>query len=370
MHISSQNKSNLNYEIDLIALVKTLWKKKMILFRFVIVFGFLGLLIAVYSTKVFLVSSVMIPSGNEMSSKIGSLGGLGGLAAMAGININSVSGNDLSPIVYPQIVASLPFQLELLKTPLNFIDYKEPITFYDYCINKNKNNENLFLKYTLGLPGLILKAIKGNEPEKPIIQNDKEPLSITMKQYQALLILNGLISLEVNVKDGLLTLYAKMPEARAAAQLGQRTQELLQRYITEFKINKAKNNLDFIQQRYDETKQKFEAAQQSLASFRDRNKNVSVATVKTEEETINSQYNLIYSIFSELGKQLEQAKIQVKQDTPVFIIIEPISVPIKRFKPNRPLILIIWLLMGGIIGTAFVFYKEYSSSFINKLKEN
>jgi len=68
---------------------------------------------------------------------------------------------------------------------------------------------------------------------------------------------------------------------------------------------------------------------------------------------------LIYSVYSELAKQLEQAKIQVKQDTPVFTIIEPISVPIKKSKPNRPMILLIWLFLGGVLGTGVVFGKEF-----------
>ena len=160
-----------------------------------------------------------------------------------------------------------------------------------------------------------------------------------------------------------------MPEALASAQLGQRAQELLQQYITEFKIKKAKANLDFIQQRYDETTRKFEAAQEKLATFRDRNRNVSLAIAKTEEERLNSQYNLIYSIYSELAKQLEQAKIQVKQDTPVFTIIEPISVPTKRSKPNRPMILFIWLFLGGVIGTGIVFGKDFIEPLKKKWKE-
>jgi uncharacterized protein involved in exopolysaccharide biosynthesis len=86
---------------------------------------------------------------------------------------------------------------------------------------------------------------------------------------------------------------------------------------------------------------------------------MSLATARTEEERLSSQYNLIYSIYSELAKQLEQAKIQVKQDTPVFTIIEPISVPTKRSKPNRFLILFIWTFLGGLLGIGIVFGKGY-----------
>jgi len=359
-------------EIDLIALAKTFWSGRHFVTKSILICGVLGFLIAITSPKEFVATTIMVPSGSTGGSN---LGGLGGLAAMAGININTSSGSDLSPTVYPQIVSSLPFQLELMKTPLNFSELVEPVTFFDYYSRIQK--PNLLLKYTIGLPGVIfnlpgniIKAIKGEESEKILSTDKNEPLELSDKQRDVRLILMDLILLETNTKEGVLTLSTKMPEARAAAQLGQRAQELLQQYITEFKIKKAKANLDFIQQRYDETAQKFESAQQKLASFSDRNKNVSLATAKTEEERLRSQYNLIFGIYSELAKQLEQAKIQVKQDTPVFTIIEPISVPTKRSKPNRPMILFVWLFFGGVIGTGIVFGKGYLNTFKKRWQEN
>lgn len=154
-----------------------------------------------------------------------------------------------------------------------------------------------------------------------------------------------------------------MPEALPAAQLAQHTQKMLQQYITDFKVKKAKANLEFVQQRYDETKKQFEKAQDGLARFRDRNKNVATAMAQTELERLNSNYNLLSSVYTELAKQLEQAKIQVKEDTPVFTIIEPVSVPLEKSKPKRAMILIIWIFLGGIIGTGMVFGREYLQQF-------
>ncbi len=355
-------------EIDIIGLTKTIWKGRKIVFLTTLICGIIGFLIAIYSSKEFVATTIMVPSGNDAASKLSSLNGLGGLAAMAGININSSTGNDLSPVVYPQIVSSLPFLLELMNTPIDFKDLKTATTFSDYYSEVQK--PNLIIKYTLGLPSVILTAIKGKETKKPIINENKKIIELTEKQIKVLYVLEQLITLDVSLKEGYLTLSARMPEARASAQMAQHAQELLQQYITEFKIKKANSNLEFIQQRYDETKQKFESAQQRLATFRDRNRNMSLATAKTEEERLLSQYNLIYSIYSELAKQLEQAKIQVKQDTPVFTIIEPVSVPKKKSKPNRPFILVFWIFLGGVIGIGNVFGKSYIIKLRNQWNDN
>lgn len=360
-HIPTPPADSDSDEIDLLALAKTLWAGRRTVFKSILICGVIGLFVALTSPKEFVATTIMVPSGSGGGSN---LGGLGGLAAMAGINLNAPTGGELSPTVYPKIISSLPYQLELIKTPLKFSELKEPVTFFDYYTGIQK--PNLLLKYTIGLPGLILgipgailSAIRGTKPEKEETNENKIPIELSSKQRGALASLSGMISLNVNSKEGVLVLTSTMPEPLAAAQLGQRAQELLQQYIIDFKIKKAKANLDFIQQRYDETAKKFETLQEKLASFRDRNKSVTLATAKTEEERLTSQYNLIYSIYSELAKQLEQAKIQVKQDTPVFTIIEPVTVPILRSKPNRPMILMIWILFGGFLGTGIVFGKEF-----------
>jgi len=140
----------------------------------------------------------------------------------------------------------------------------------------------------------------------------------------------------------------------------------LQRYITEFKIEKAKVDQDFIQQRYDEAKKNYQLAQSQLASFRDRNKFMSTSVAKTEEERLTGEYTLVTGVYSELAKKLEQAKIQVKEETPVFTIIKPVSVPIEKSTPNRPLILVISAFIGLITGTVLVLGNDFLVQTRNK----
>lgn len=350
---------NQDDEIDFIALAKTFWKGRPILIKSILLFGIIGFIVAISSPKEYIAETVMVPQVGDGQSK---LGGLGGLAAMAGINISTGNtGSELSPTIYPQIVASIPFQLELMNTLLKFKELATPVTLFEYYTKESKPSFiSSVMKYTIGLPGVVLGVIKGKAPVEDLIGSDaKQPLQLSEDQRDVREKLSQLVSLEGNAKEGYLTLSTKMSEAGPAAQLAQRAQELLQQYIIEFKIKKTKANLDFIQQRYDETEKKFEAAQERLAQFRDRNKNVSSAIASTEGERLTSQFNLVYGVYSELAKQIEQAKIQVKLDTPVFTIIEPVSVPTERSKPNRPLILFIWIFLGGVVGTGIIFGRQY-----------
>jgi len=358
-------------EIDpLISLVKTMWNGRKTIIRALIIGAILGIFVALFSAKEYTVSTVMVPQlGGDSQSK---LGGLGGLAALAGINIDMSQGNELPPMVYPQIVSSIPFQLELMNTPLNFEDYPKPITLFDYYTKYSKPSVlGILSKYTVGLPSMIIKAIKG-KPKELVLPGDSanQPILLTKDQYTLKKILDDLVALDLNAKEGYITLTARLPEALAAAQLAQRAQALLQNYITEFKIEKVKANLHFIQGRYNEIKTEFEKAQVSLALVNDRNKNFTSGLPQIEADRVQTRYTIAFSVFQEMAKQLEQAKIQVKKETPVFAVVQPVTVPSERLKPKRAIILFIWIFLGSIVGAGIVLGKKHYGSLKKQWNES
>ena len=172
-------------------------------------------------------------------------------------------------------------------------------------------------------------------------------------------------------KDGIVTLSAVMSEPLAAAQLASMVQIMLQRYITEFKIEKAQAKLKFTDERYAEAKRQFEMKQEELAQFRDANRNFASAIAKTTEERLSNEYTVALGVYSELAKQREQANIQVKEDTPIFTIVEPVTVPSEHSKPQRGLILIAfisWEVSGYRFGTCFTLYcPDFRSPTVTKL---
>ena len=116
-------------EIDLIALSGYLWKKRRF---FIICCGIAtvaGLIIAFSIPKEFTTTVKLAPETTDATSKMSNLGGL---AAMAGIDLGSASGQDaLSPNLYPDIVHSTPFLLELFPEKVTDKEKKYTTTLYD-----------------------------------------------------------------------------------------------------------------------------------------------------------------------------------------------------------------------------------------------
>lgn len=344
-------------EFDLMALTRSLWDGRSFILKVMLLAGTLGIFIALLSPKEYTSSTSMVPQTSQAGGK---LGGLSSLAAMAGFNLDMASGNEaLSPLVYPQILNSGPYQLELMNTPFSFSEVDHPVSLYEYYTEIKKPGVlSLIRKYTIGLPSMIIKAIKG-QGDKKISSLENGPIAFSDKQEEISKMIKERIILTIDSKQGYLTLQASFDEALLSAQVADHARELLQKYITKFKTEKAANQLAFIEERYQEKKKEFEKAQERLARYRDQNRNMSSAVARTEEERLQSEFSITMNVYNELAKQLEQAKIQVKEDTPVFSVLEPALIPNEKTKPKKAIIVFTWLFLGVITGVGIIFGKLY-----------
>ena len=347
-------------ESDLIALIKRLWKKRMFVIYVTLAFMVLGLMIALFSKKEYTATTVFVPQ----TSRQGVSSSMSSLASLAGINLGQVGGGEsLSPAIYPQLLSNVDFIKELMYTPIKFEEWPEKVTLFDYYTNEDYNKPTFFgtvKKYTLGLPGVIIKAIKGSNKEEADSAAADGPLPVfTEKEYACKQVLTNLVSITINDKDGYVELSASMPEPVAAAEVATAAFNLLEKYITEYKIEKAKATLDFVNDRFAEAKADFEEKQKELASFRDANRMLTTATSQIAQERLEREYELANTIYTELARQKTQVELQVKEDTPVLSVVQPVVVPFEKSKPKRAIILIAFTFLGGCLGCASVFGFDF-----------
>lgn len=345
-------------EIDLVELIKRMWENRMLILKITGVCFVLGLLIAVFSSKEYTAGCDFVPQ----TSNSGSSSRMSSLAALAGINMNQMEDvKALSPYVYENILNSSSFRKELMQTKLHYEDADRPVSFYEYNTSEEFNKPGIgkiVMKYTIGLPFVILNAIRGEQPEPDYSSVGGDGTSkietMTKEEYDCNKILSGCLSMTLDDKNGYLSLAVIMPEPIAAAELAEAAVTLLQKYITEFKIEKVQSNLDFVQERYDEAKANFEDIQDRRARFRDANLNTTKYSARTQLEKLDAEYTLAMNLYSELASKLEQAKINVKETTPILTVINPVTVPLEKSKPRRAIILFGWTFFGIVLGMGAV----------------
>lgn len=347
--------------LDIIALVKSLWDGRKTIIICTCVFIVLGLFAAITMKRTYTVSSVMVPQvGSRSNSSLSSLASLAGFD----IGATNLSSSDLSPLVYPQIVNSVPYRLELLYTPLHFEKADTAVSIYTYAKEYAKPSVmSKVMKYTIGLPFTILNALRKEKPETDIVvskegDNSPKPLVLTKDEDKLIKSIAHSVSLAVDKKEGYLTLTVIGSEPVMTAELALKAQQLLQSEVTRFRTEKAKQQLDYVQARYNEIKAETEAYQTQLATVRDRSKNMPTSRSLIEQERIQTKYTVSSSIYAEMAKQLEQVKMQVKRDTPVLAVIQPITVP-RQPSNSRAKTLFVWTFFGVILGCGIVLGKEY-----------
>lgn len=341
-------------EIDLIELAKVIWSRRLFIIKVTGVFIVLGLIIALTSKVEYEASCKLLPESQEGNPD---LGGLGGLAGLAGFDLSGFSDSGvLSPELYPAIVNSAPFLDRLIKTPIYFEKKDTIVSSFEYFKNiETPSLLGLIGEYTIGLSEKI-KSLFGSSVESTLdnynmLRFSKEDWEI-IKKYQ------NRLSVSVDTKTGTIGVSCEMPDPVAAAKVTELLVKELTKTVTNYKIEKSQINLEFIEERFDEVKREYKFKQQQLAKFTDRNRNITNSIIQTEYERLQNELNFTFEVYKGLATQLEQAKIKVKEETPIFTELEPVRIPEGKSKPKRALILIIFSLLGITFSVSYVLVKN------------
>ena len=353
-------------EIDLIALIKSLWISKKFIIRLTLGFAALGIAVALLSPLVYTASSTFIPQ----SSQAGSSSSLSGVASLVGINLGgNISGNEIPPSLYPQIIQSTTYKRDLLELPLKMSPEKPDIFLKDYMLQKNSSSDFLgtVKKYTIMLPFTILSAIKGEEKNSNY-NSSNYAMSVSSEEEELFDDLSDILSLSVNSKERFVTLSASMGDPMVSAIIAKGAQEILQKNIINYKIKSASEQLEFNQKQLDLKKIEFDSLQNKLALFKDSNLNIVDSRFRNKLSGLESEFNIVSAVYQELSKQLEQSKLQVSRDTPVFSVINKVTIPNQRSAPKRSLTVVIYSFIGFILGCGFVLAKTPFLKIIKEIK--
>ena len=349
-------------EIDLVDLLRKLWVQRKLILTVTAIFLLIGIFVAMVSPVSYTAGCTVVPQSGENKS-----GGLGGVAAMMGVNLGTggMTGGTLSPGIYPEIVKSVPFTLEIMQTPI--VTEKsdgKAITLYEYYTEKQYQDRNLLgsiKKYTLGLPGVILGSFRKEEPvQETVAQGDTMTVySLNAKEKRAYNAIQGALQVTTNSKDGSVSIGYSFPEARPAAEVSNQIYRTLEKYVASFKSEKLEDNLQFVEESYETARKDFLQAQSRLAAFQDANRGLATATARSTETRLQSEFNIAFSVYSELAKQREQARIAVKENQTILTLVNPAVVPNEKSAPRRSIILMGFLFLGFFAACGWVLGKPY-----------
>ena len=322
-------------EIDLVKIFAGIYNYRKFILIFSLAITILGVVIAIISPVKYVSSTIFIPQSQENNAS-----SISGVASLVGVNLgNSTYGKEIPLSMYPQVSQSPKFKRLLLS---QIIDKKNNLSLKQYLIEvyklKQLNTKNL------------------------------SPLHVSKLEETCFNILSEMVVINVNQKDGFVTISSEMPNPEYSAYVSNYAREILQKIIIDDRIESAKQNLKFSQELLSEKKIVFDDIQAKLAYFSNSNLNSVNSFVINEKEKLEADFEIINAVVTELSKQVEQAKLQVSKDTPVFSTIKEAVIPNLRSSPKRTQIVIIFGLIGFVLSVLFTIIKDPFLEILNSIK--
>mgnify|MGYP006079218441 FL=1 len=351
--------------IDIIALLKTVWNGKKIIIKTTAVFFIIGCIVALLSPTVYTSETTFVPQTSDQNSS--STKGLGSLASLAGINLNAEASssidNYISPMLYSRITESNEFLITLLNENIIKLNGNQ-LALKDYLL-ENKGGFSFIgfiKKYTIGL-------FKTDNNEVINSEITERYNFISDEDFSLIKSLRSKFLVETVEKDGYIKVFGYDKDALISTQITTLATKLLQSRIIALRTNKIKAQLIFSKEQYDLKKVEFEKLQNKLAEFKDSNKNISTAKFMAELQKLESEYQLQQNILTNLASEYNNNKIKLNKDTPIFSVLDEVSVPNERSEPKRSLIALIWVFLGVVLSTGYLLVKEPLAELIKNIKE-
>ena len=342
-------------EIDLLELARKLWDARRLIVKWCIVGAVVGLVVAFSIPKEYTTTVKLSPELQSSKSSLG--GGLSSLASVAGINLNSMNTVDaVYPELYPDVVSSIPFATELFDVPVTDLEGELQTTVYGYLFEHTRSP---WWSAVLGLPGKIIGwTLSLFKDDEEFGEGKLDPFQLTKDEMEIVKALNDRIGCSVDSKSYVVTLSVTMQDPLIAATLTDTVMTNLQRYITDYRTNKSRNDLAYTQKLFDEARADYYRAQQAYARYMDQNQNVVLRSVRTEQERLQNEMNLAYNVYSQTAQQLQMAKAKVQENTPVYAVIQPATVPLKASKPSKIIILIGFTFLAAAASAGWALFGQ------------
>lgn len=340
--------------IDISKIFKVIGKHKWMILIVTILFSGIGVFVAINTPNEY-VSQVQILPELESKDAAGGLSKFKSLAGLAGVDLSSLSSSEaVRPDLYPNILQSTPFLMDVMNLKIYTYKYKQTLAISRFLAENNKRE--------------LATKIFGESDEKDkdaIVINPKdiplETIRLDKKQDELIKDLQKRIGATLDKKSGVINISVKMQDPVVAATLVKYAQDYLTQYVAKYRTEKTQKDISFLNERLSEAKRRYDNALYSYSSYQDRNKSLFLNIAKDEGKKLQYEVDLSYNLYAELAKQLEEAKIKIHRETPIFKVLEPAQIPVKKSEPKRSVMIIGFAFLGLILSLVFVLARNYKA---------
>lgn len=344
--------------LSILNLLVVVSNHKTILIRIVAVFVALGVTYALIAPNEYTSTARVI---EESTGAMPDLGGLASLGSSFGVDFGSaVSGEGFGADTYAEILRSREIRLAVVRDTFRYTD-ADPMPYVDY-LNQSGGSIDKVLDYTLFLPWTIQRMLSTSDDGPRFVDESASGmLPPNDVEHEAMQTLYGKMNVSIDQKTRILTLTVQAEEPVLSKQLNEALLAKLEDRVRNLRTQKVRQDLKFVEERFEEAEDELVQAEDQLAQFLERNQNPTTATLRFQEDRLRRQVRFKEQLYSNMQSQLVKAQLELQRNQPLLTTLESPIPPNERSAPMRRLIVAIFLILGTVTALVTVFIVEYVS---------
>ena len=295
-------------EIDLSELFGVIWKGKFFIVIITALFALVSVIYAINQPNIYKSEVLLAPAEQEGAGGLASLAGqFGGLASLAGVNLGG--GNSNKSQLAIEVLKSRQFTSFFIQKH-NILPDLMAAESWSMQTNKIVYDEEMFNSQN----SEWVREVPAPFKPKPSMQEAHKEFSKSLNA-------------STDKEAGMVTLSVQHISPYVAQQWVNWLVEDLNQTMKEREVAEAKRSTEFLQQQLKQTE---------IADIRE----------------------VLYKLIEEQTKTIMFAKVR---DEYVFKTIDAALVPEEKFKPQRALIVMLGVMLGGMLSVMAVFIKYFTN---------
>lgn len=297
-------------------------------------------------------SAMIVPEMENPST----VGGLSSLVSSFGFDIGNATGTDaISPLLYPDLLNDNGFVVDLLKIKVETQDGTLKCSYYDYLKKHQKRS------WWTKMIASVKRFFKSKDEDvkfgnkKGIFTN---PYYLSKKENDIVEAVRSNIKLIVNKKTGVITIYTEAQDAFVCKNLADSVSTQLQKFITNYRTQKARHDVDYYKSLTAKTKADYEKARRLYGTYSDANMDLVLTSVRSKQDDLENDMQLKFNAYTAMVTQLQAAEAKLRERTPAFTMLQSASVPIRPTKPLR-VFFVLAMTMLVFVGDLVYVLKGY-----------
>lgn len=336
---------NKNLEVlDLGQIVKKLLARKKLFVKTIPTTFVLSCIIILCVPRYYTSETMLAP---ELDNSLGG-SSLGSLASSMGLDLFDGQTSDaISPLLYPDLMEDNAFVADLFTVNVEDKDKEIKTTYFNYLKDYQKTA-------WWNIPLAWIKKLLSTEPTDANGKGAFDPYRMSKLENDIADAIRGNIRISVDKKTGVITISVKAQDPVICKTLADSMQTKLQQFITTYRTNKARIDLNYYTTLTEEAKSDYEKARRLYARYSDANMDATLMNVRAELTDLENDMQLKYNTYSTLCTQLQGAKAKVQERTPAFTVVKGASVPTKPAGPKRMLFVLGMTFLAFICTSLFI----------------